>query len=43
MAQVVGKVFGIKVGFHGGILSTVTGIRMDDVAGVSLDLRLRNA
>jgi hypothetical protein len=34
MAKVVGKVYGIKVGFHGSIISTISGLKMNDVVEV---------
>jgi hypothetical protein len=35
MANVVGEVYGIKVGFYGNIISTISGLRMKDVVEVS--------
>ena len=35
LAKVLGKVYGIKVGFHGSIISTISGLKMNDVAEVS--------
>lgn len=35
MAKVLGEVYGIKVGFHGSIISTISGLKMKDVVEVS--------
>lgn len=35
LAKVIGNVYGIEVGFHGSIISTISGLKMNDIIEVS--------